>query len=142
MVAGNSMECCSADDVYLLLKSSDFVSHDLEQWDYGCVASSSSEEEEEEGGKGEEEVAYHLVLRKPLHNFNPACEFRCFVRSSRLLAISQRDLNYYDFLAPLRPRIIRLITSFFEKELQKTFEGERITCSMCICRCRGASGFG
>ena len=118
------MECGSADDVYLLLKSSDFVSHDLEQWDVGCISSASTNKEEGgEGGKGGEEVPYHLILRKPLPNFSPANEFRCFVRSSRLLCLCQRDLNYYDFLAPLRPRIIHLITTFFEKELKHTFQG-------------------
>jgi hypothetical protein len=38
----NSMECATPNDIYLLLKSSDFVTHDLEHAFDGC------EEEEEE----------------------------------------------------------------------------------------------
>lgn len=136
MVAGNSMECGDAGDVYLLLKSSDFVTHDLEEWAYGCVDGSRGErtagddddgqskeaEAEEEEEKGGEEVPYHLILRKPLPNFNPACEFRCFVRARTLLCLCQRDLNYYDFLAPLRSRLVQLIDDFFEEHLRETFE--------------------
>ena len=125
MVAGNSMECGNTDDVYLLLKSSDFVSHDLEQWDVGCADDSPNRKAGNDGLQHEEgeEVPWHLILRKPLQNFSPACEFRCFVRRHQLLCISQRDLNYYAFLAPLKPRIIHLITIFFEKELKNTFDG-------------------
>lgn len=83
----NDMECRTPNDIYLLLKSSDFVTHDLEQAFDGCVDIA--------------EVPYHLVLRKSFQ-LNPALEFRCFVRDRKLIAISQREMNYFEFLFDLR----------------------------------------
>lgn len=93
----NDMECRTANDIYLLLKSSDFVTHDLEHPFDGCTDSA--------------EVPYHLVLRKSF-NINPALEFRCFVRNKHLIAISQREMNYFSFLFDLRSSFKRLIQDF------------------------------
>ena len=93
----NDMECRNANDIYLLLKSSDFVTHDLEHPFDGCTDSA--------------EVPYHLVLRKSF-NINPALEFRCFVRNEQLIAISQREMNYFSFLVDLRPKFKQLIQEF------------------------------
>lgn len=100
--ATNDMECRSANDVYLLLKSSDFITHDLEQAFHGCEDTA--------------EVPYHLVLRKSF-NLNPSLEFRCFVRNRRLIAISQREMNYFDFLFDLRSEFKSKIEDFLEDRL-------------------------
>lgn len=126
--ATNSMECRSANDVYLLLKSSDFVTHDLEQlWD-GCEDVSSSEDEEAGDGTRDfrsepkqVDLPYHLVLRKTIPALNPALEFRCFVRARQLLCLCQRDMNYFSFLSPLVAKFRSLIQGFFEKNLQRAF---------------------
>lgn len=102
----NDMECRTANDVYLLLKSSDFVTHDLEQAFDGCV--------------DEAEVSYHLVLRKSF-NLNPSLEFRCFVRNKRLIAISQREMNYFEFLFDLRTKFKAKILDFLEHTLLPNF---------------------
>jgi len=133
--ATNSMECRSPNDVYLLLKSSDFVTHDLEQVFDDCEddedstseAGSESEEELDEAAykaKSLSKIPYHLVLRKTVPNFNPALEFRCFVRSRHLLCICQRDLNHFSFLPPLVTALRTLIQEFFDKSLQRTFPDE------------------
>ena len=121
------MECRTANDVYLLLKSSDFVTHDLEQaWD-GCDEVSSSDEdngsdsEQTRKDKRHDGVPYHLVLRKTIPAMNPALEFRCFVRARQLLCLCQRDMNYFSFLPPLLTRFRNLIQDFFEKNLQRGF---------------------
>lgn len=88
------MECQTPNDIYLLLKSSDFITHDLEQAFDGC--------------EDEAEVPYHLALRKAF-NFNPALEFRCFVRDRKLIAISQREMNYFEFLFELRDEFRSMI---------------------------------
>ena len=139
--ATNSMECREANDVYLLLKSSDFVTHDLELVWEGCEDERESEsggggsdEEDEVDGhlngegiqrageeEGKEKVLYHLVLRKTVQNWNPASEFRCFVRARQLLCLCQRDLNHYSFLPALVPKIRTTIQDFFEKNLQRSF---------------------
>ena len=89
--------------MYLLLKSSDFVTSDLEM---ACEGLSRTEDEEEGGGKEEEEgegeeewgdvvgarrdgtmpprdFEYELVLRKWC-NLHPSMEFRCFVYDGEL----------------------------------------------------------
>jgi hypothetical protein len=93
----NDMECRTANDIYLLLKSSDFVTHDLEHPFDDCTDSP--------------EVPYHLILRKSF-NINPALEFRCFVRDKKLIAISQREMNYFSFLFDLRSHFKQLIQDF------------------------------
>lgn len=128
--ATNSMACTTPNDVYLLLKSSDFVTHDLEQVFDDCE--DESEDESESGGEDEESsvdedlsrVPYHLVLRKTIPAFNPALEIRCFVRSRHLLCMCQRDLNHFDFLPRLLPKLRSLIQEFFDKNLKKSFPEE------------------
>ena len=108
--ATNDMECRSANDVYLLLKSSDFITHDLEHAFDGV---------EVPAGEEMPQVPYHLVLRKAF-NLNPALEFRCFIRGRKLIAISQREMNYFDFMVELRPRFQRLIQEFVEEKILAT----------------------
>ena len=137
IAATNSMECRTPNDIYLLLKSSDFVTHDLEQVLDDCEsddedssasdAGSDSEEELDESAykaKSLSKIPYHLVLRKTVPNFNPALEFRCFVRSRHLLCICQRDLNHFSFLPPLLSHLRTQIQSFFDKNLQRSFPDE------------------
>ena len=130
------MECRTPNDIYLLLKSSDFITHDLEQVFHDCEDDDSSDASEtssqstssEEGPLEEHDelsqIPYHLILRKTVPNWNPALEFRCFVRSRHLLCICQRDLNHYSFLPPLIPKLRSTIQSFFEKHLKDTFDDE------------------
>jgi hypothetical protein len=101
--------------VYLLLKASDFITHDLEHAFDDCVS--------EEPDLKAEDIPYHLVLRKHFL-WNPSIEFRCFVRNRRLIGISQRDLNYYDFLFEMRDALRDRIEDFFERELKDTFADE------------------
>ncbi|PNS13827.1 hypothetical protein CAC42_1318 [Sphaceloma murrayae] len=130
--ATNSLECRTANDVYLLLKSSDFVTHDLEHCFDGCVDWSpplDGDEEkvaaaaEDRGVKLEKEVGYALVLRK-YFRLNPSLEFRVFVRRGKVMGIGQRDLNHYEFLFGLRARLRSLIVEFWEREVKGRFEEE------------------
>ncbi|EME86201.1 uncharacterized protein MYCFIDRAFT_88305 [Pseudocercospora fijiensis CIRAD86] len=112
----NTMECKKPSDIYLLLKSSDFITHDLEHAFDDCVSESSDEED-----MTTDNIAYHLALRKSFPSWVPSLEFRCFVRNRKLLCISQRDLNYYDFLFKMQDRIQTVINEFFEVRLRDTF---------------------
>jgi hypothetical protein len=109
----NSMECATPNDIYLLLKSSDFVTHDLEHAFDGC-------EEDEEESLTKEDIKYVLVLRK-WFKVNPSCEFRCFVRERRVIGICQRDLNHFEFLFPMKEQLREVILEYFEKTLKNTF---------------------
>ncbi|EHY56995.1 hypothetical protein HRR83_001937 [Exophiala dermatitidis] len=100
MATTNDMECRTPNDIYLLLKSSDFVTHDLEQAFDGCV--------------DQAQVPYHLVLRKSF-NLNPSLEFRCFVRNRKLIAITQREMNYFEFLSDLKESFKAKIQDFLQE---------------------------
>lgn len=82
ILPSNTMRCTCANDVYMLLKSSDYANHDLQL----------------------EPPELTLVLRE-WFDVHPSLEFRCFVREGRLVGISQRDMNYYGFLEKSRALI-------------------------------------
>ena len=115
--ATNSMECMTPNDIYLLFKSSDFITHDLEHAFDGCTPDPSLSETETE-------IPFHLVLRKSVPSVVTSMEFRCFVRRRQIIGICQRELNHYDFLPSLIPTLQELIHDFFEEKLQHTFPDE------------------
>jgi hypothetical protein len=132
IAATNSMECRSPNDIYLLLKSSDFITHDLEHA-FDDTHSNGFEEASIPGAnttgsadQPQNSIPYHLVLRK-YFQVNPSLEFRCFVRKRKLLCISQRDLNHYDFLASLRDEFSIKIQEFFDKNLKNSFPDPNFT---------------
>ena len=128
--ATNSMACTTPNDIYLLLKSSDFITHDLDQVFDDCEKESedeyesANEDEENSIDKSLLEIPYHLVLRKTIPAFNPALEIRCFVRSRNLLCMCQRDLNHFDFLPRLIPKLRSMIQDSFDKNLKRSFPDE------------------
>lgn len=111
----NTLKCTTPNDIYLLLKSSSFVSHDLNHAFDGCTKGAPSRP-----------FIPVLVLRS---FFSPhvALEFRCFVKHRSLIGISQRDLNYYAFLKDLRPQIRSKIRCFFQEKLRFTFSDASFT---------------
>jgi hypothetical protein len=74
-----TLKCQTAGDVYILLKSSDFVCHDLLHAFSKCV----SEDEFQQDVTEAQDVQYHLVLRKWC-NIHVSMEFRCFVLEKSL----------------------------------------------------------
>ncbi|PSN60283.1 D123-domain-containing protein [Corynespora cassiicola Philippines] len=116
MSATNTMECRTPNDIYLLLKSSDFITHDLEH-------AFDDTADQDEGGPS---VAYHLVLRKWI-NLSPSVEFRCFVRNRKLIAICQRDLNHFEFLFSMEDKLRQVIQDFFDIRLRDTFPDDDFT---------------
>ncbi|KAJ5901207.1 hypothetical protein N7504_007200 [Penicillium tannophilum] len=123
MSATNDTKCATPNDVYLLLKSSDFITHDLQHPFDDCVSDSTTNGDDPEAPALDSpipDVPYHLVLRK-YANFNPSLEFRCFVRNRKLLCMCQRDLNYFDFLFDMRDMFRSRIQSFFDEKLRDTF---------------------
>ena len=127
------MECTSPNDVYLLLKSSDFITHDLEHAFEDCVDGEASTAgtngaSNPDAGRAarldQSSIPYHLALRKTVPSFINSMEFRCFVRRRRLLGICQRDLNHYDFMPALVPTLQDLIYDFFVEEIRDTFPDE------------------
>ncbi|KAL1405873.1 hypothetical protein Q8F55_007552 [Vanrija albida] len=111
------LHCISPDDVYLLLKSSDFIQHDLdpERAYEGCVGVDAA---------ALPEPRIELVLKKFVE-LNPAREVRCFVRDNILLAVSQRDTNFYDHLQDpeVQQKLVDNVRAFWEDEVRGDYAG-------------------
>ena len=114
--ATNSMACTTPNDIYLLLKSSNFITHDLEHAFDDCV----TEDTKENSIVKNDDIPFHLVLRKFV-DMNPSVEFRCFVRNRRLLCICQRDTTHYAFLHEIQNDLRNEIQDFFDDHLMDTF---------------------
>ncbi|GAA5897999.1 hypothetical protein JCM8208_003221 [Rhodotorula glutinis] len=127
MIPGQSLKCQNPADVYLLLKSSDFISHDLDHAFDDCVdfppptptvrapSSAPAPELDDEAlarltisppapsaGAPRPEpksrpYTFELVLKK-WFDMPGSQQWRCFIRDNHLLGISQRDTTFYDFL--------------------------------------------
>jgi D123 len=109
----NSMECKSANDIYLLLKSSIFITHDLEHAFDDCVDSSPKT-------ISTADISYTLILR-PFFKINTAFEFRCFVKDRIIIGVSQRDLKYIGYSDQLLAQLQTTIQGFFDNKLKRTF---------------------
>ncbi|KAH7920975.1 D123-domain-containing protein [Leucogyrophana mollusca] len=116
--ASSPLKCTAPADVYLLLKSSDFISHDLSPDTVfaGCdtgIADSPTYELE-------------LVLRK-WYPVDRSRELRCFVREGSLIGICQRDTNYYDFMNERQTRdtITTTVQRFWDENIKLKWEGEQ-----------------
>lgn len=107
----STMKCSKAHEVIMLLKASDYVSHDLcHSFDH-CSTSRTRPDE------------FTLVLRR-WHELYESSEFRCFVADSTLLAISQRDTaGFYEHLVDQSERdtLEQTIRGFFEQHVQGHF---------------------
>lgn len=109
----NSIECTSANDIYLLLKSSIFITHDLEHAFDNCVDSPPN-------SITAADIPYTLILR-PFFKINTAFEFRCYVKDRTIVGISQRDLRYFGYSNELIETLQTRIQDFFAAKLKTTF---------------------
>mmetsp|Transcript_8983 Transcript_8983/g.11594 ORF Transcript_8983/g.11594 Transcript_8983/m.11594 type:complete len:357 (+) Transcript_8983:59-1129(+) len=124
-INGNgSLKCKNAGDVYLLLKSSDFIIHDLLYAFDGCAR--TDDIDNKSINKGDISINYHLILRKWCNLF-PSMEFRCFVSNHRLIAISQRNHSqYYPHLEKQKLEIQDNIASFFIENVKRIFADGKV----------------
>ncbi|TFY74924.1 hypothetical protein EWM64_g9087 [Hericium alpestre] len=109
------LKCTSPADVYLVLKSSDFVTHDLRESNIfeNCINLPN----QEDGDSSEYQL--ELILRK-WYSMEGSRELRCFVRDNNLIALSQRDNNHYDFLneTATQMKIISSVRSYWESQVK------------------------
>jgi hypothetical protein len=126
------LKCTSPADVYMLLKSSDFINHDLlvDNVFDGCNTN--------EDILQKTEYELELVLRK-WYPVDRAREIRCFVRDNALLGeftfkkcstsyeglliligISQRDTNYYEFWneQETKSKVIAGVEDYWEQNIK------------------------
>ncbi|KAL0064655.1 hypothetical protein AAF712_002986 [Marasmius tenuissimus] len=109
--ASSPLKCTSPAEIYMLLKSSDFINHDL---DSDCVFEGCGSQP-----SIPETYELELVLRKWYH-MERNREFRCFVRDNKLIAMCQRDNNYYEFLnePETREQISTAIERFWDTKIK------------------------
>ncbi|KAH7125552.1 cell division cycle protein-like protein [Dendryphion nanum] len=123
--ATNSMQCTSPNDIYLLLKSSDFIAHDL-QHAFDDTVDENVQTSPSNTSTPNPVIRFHLVMRKWIL-LNPAVEFRVFVRNKKIIAVCQRDLNFFDFLFQMREKLLRVILKFFDDKIRNTFPDQNYT---------------
>uniref|UniRef100_A0AAZ3SVJ2 Translation initiation factor eIF2 assembly protein n=1 Tax=Oncorhynchus tshawytscha TaxID=74940 RepID=A0AAZ3SVJ2_ONCTS len=110
----SSLQCQSLSDIFLLFKSSDFITHDLTQ----PFLHSSDEDSPNPA------INYELVLRK-WSELLPGGEFRCFIKENKLIGISQRDYTqYYHHISKQEAQICHSIQEFFSQHIQYQFLDE------------------
>ncbi|ORX65321.1 D123-domain-containing protein [Anaeromyces robustus] len=129
-----SLKCTNPSEIFLLLKSSDFINHDISHAYENCsdYKAPSNEHIEKPDSKSQSPQVneksitrpetFHLVLRK-WYDLLPSMEFRCFVRDNELIGICQRDyVTYYDFLHEIKDELEDIILDFFEDHIKGTFD--------------------
>uniref|UniRef100_A0A7N8XKY8 Translation initiation factor eIF2 assembly protein n=1 Tax=Mastacembelus armatus TaxID=205130 RepID=A0A7N8XKY8_9TELE len=110
----SSLQCHSLSDIFLLFKSSDFITHDLTQPFLQCSDQDSPDPV----------INYELVLRK-WSELIPGGEFRCFVKENKLIAISQRDYTqFYQHILKQEEQTCQAIQEFFSQHIQYNFLDE------------------
>lgn len=114
--ATHTLQCNSIGEVILLLKSSDFIAHDLTQPFKNCA-----DWKPDDSDHSPPYISYELVLKKWV-DVNPGSEFRCFVKDDCLIAICQRDhCNFYEYIVTRTIPIVNDIVSFFREKVQGRF---------------------
>ncbi|EMD39806.1 hypothetical protein CERSUDRAFT_121986 [Gelatoporia subvermispora B] len=118
--ASSPLKCTVPADVYLLLKSSDFVQHDIspEHVFDGCEDDVTSDD-----GARSDSYELELVLRK-WYPVDRGRELRCFVRQEVLLGISQRDPNHYDFWnePEIQRKVLEAVKAYWEVNIKGRWE--------------------
>ncbi|XP_035227964.1 cell division cycle protein 123 homolog isoform X1 [Stegodyphus dumicola] len=116
-IAFNNCCCCTTvSDIYLLLKSSDFIVYDLTKVFSHCEDFINSNDlNRRENGP------YYLVLRKWI-DIDTSGEYRCFVKDNSLIGISQREHSlYFHHINNEKEEIVEDINNFFIQHIQSKF---------------------
>ncbi|ESN97883.1 hypothetical protein HELRODRAFT_85046 [Helobdella robusta] len=110
-----SLKCINSDEVLLLLKSSNQITHDI---DYALG----------DGAAPEKSTINHVLALRKWVNVNPCLEFRCFVRNNCLIAISQRNVQqFFPEIIEKSHKIKSLIIDFINSEIKNKFFVENFT---------------
>lgn len=119
----NKLSCSRLSDVYMLLRSSDFINHDLNEPFSDCSDADES---------SDSNFTYYLVVREWI-NINPSVEFRCFVHMNQLIAISPRDCRtFYKMLLDSKSELQSRIEGFYVNNIYKKFPDESFAFDVCL----------
>jgi len=106
-----SLKCTSFNEICLLLKSSDFITHDLNNAYEKCEDSINTSCPNDQ---------FELVLRQWCE-VTPGMEFRCFVKQKKLIRISQRHPFYFHYLQEKKLSIFREILNLYNSKIKGRF---------------------
>lgn len=146
-ISPTGLSCQNADEMLLLLKSSDRAAHDL-----ACVrqlqeaahqrgsASGCDGAEPSSQGQGDNSatVRPQLVMKR-CHELDYGLEFRCFVQNEYLVGISQRDpTQQFPALLDELPTVKAAILGFFGDHVASKFTSPDCAISLlfaisCVC---------
>jgi len=113
-----TLRCRNVNDIFLLLKSSDFVTHDLTVPFEHCTDVPDS---------SDQYFARHLVLRQ-WQDISAESEFRCFVQNGAVVAISQRHLGiHFPHLITQKEAICCDILHFYHTFVEGKFDDSDFT---------------
>ncbi|GAA95054.1 uncharacterized protein L969DRAFT_95970 [Mixia osmundae IAM 14324] len=133
ILPGKPLACSTPADIYLLLKSSDFIAHDLDYPFEHCF----DEHDHASTPLPPPPPPLELVL-KQWFEMPHSQEFRCFVSYRKLQGICQRDHNHFDFLddAALQDEIKLKIAGFIEEQVLLRFPLAHFVCDVYLTRDR------
>lgn len=107
----NSLCCENFIDICLLMKSSDFITHDL---------TSPFQLTQDANTNTRDSVVYSLALRKWI-DMTPSGEYRCFVKQHKLFAISQRQMQHFGFIMESKVSIVKSLKRFYNRNIRDKF---------------------
>jgi D123 len=126
-INAGSLKCQTPGDVYLLLQSSDFVSHDVHHAlaDVDAVSAAAAPPPSTTTGSVGVFEGYKLALRKWCHLY-PSHEFRCFVRNRNVVAVSQRhSTSHFPHLVEQQDEIRKRLVEFHDEHVKNRFAVDR-----------------
>ena len=121
-----TLKCETITQILLLLKSSQFIQHDLYYPFHGCC-DYAAKQENDDNKNNEIEFEYKLILRK-YSNLHSNREFRVFVYNHKILAITQRnDDDYFDELQleMARDKLSECIVEFYKSYVENEFLNDK-----------------
>eukprot|EP00043_Microstomoeca_roanoka_P015509 m.155354 g.155354 ORF g.155354 m.155354 type:complete len:502 (-) comp16276_c2_seq1:955-2460(-) len=114
IVPNQTMRVTTAEDVVLLLKSSECIQFDIQTPYRGCEGFDENAQEKAD--------QYHLVLRHWM-DMHPSYEFRCFVDNHKLFAVTQRHTDVHEkSIERRKDDILKDIYYFFIDHVREEFE--------------------
>lgn len=129
MSPDGTLRCSSFNDICLLLKSSDFIAHDLTQAYEHCT-------DADEALSTLGNLPFELVIR-PWTDISPSSEFRCFIKHRKLIAISQRHhSSFYDYSTSEKSEAFSRITDFYNARISGRFVDDSFVFDVCSVRSR------
>lgn len=127
----NKLSCDRLSDIYIQLRSSDFINHDLTEPFSDC-------EDKERSVEILKDLQYNLVLRDWI-SINSSMEFRCFVHRNILVGISQRDCrSFFQVLIDNRHEILDRIKSFYSEHIHGKFADSSYIFDVCSGKVRNS----